>query len=82
MPAPNRIAVYITAVAALLAAAAPVVADMDISSTVGVVGGVVALAGVVATWLVGWQKYEERTALEPLIENQLTVAEPPPPRVK
>ena len=69
---PNRIAVYITALAALAAAVAPVVADMDIASTAGIIGGVLALAGVVSTWLVGWQKFEERTALEPLIEEQLT----------
>ena len=74
--APNRIAVYFTAAAALAAALVPVIANLDITSTVGIVGGVAALAGVVSVWLNGWQKYEERTALEPLIEEQLNVKPP------
>lgn len=68
---PNRIAVYFTALAALAAGLAPVVANLDLTSTVGVIGGVGALALVVSVWLNGWAKYEERTAVEDLVADQL-----------
>lgn len=55
---PNRIAVYLTALAALLAALAPVVADLDWTSTAGVIAGLLAIAKIVDTWLKGWQQYE------------------------
>lgn len=58
MLAPNRIAVYLTALAALGAALAPVVADMDWTSTAGVIAGVLGLVTVVTKWLDGWQAYE------------------------
>lgn len=57
---PNRIAVYLTALAALAAALAPVLADLDTASTAGIIAGLAALAGVVVTWLRGWQRYEDR----------------------
>jgi hypothetical protein len=59
---PNRIAVYLTAIAGLLTALAPVVADLDWTSTAGVIAGFVGVAGVVAKWLDGWQKHEARAA--------------------
>lgn len=68
---PNRIAVYMTSVAGLLTALAPVIANLDLTSTFGLVGGFVGAALVVKQWLDGWAKYEERTALEPLVEAQL-----------
>ena len=67
MPLPNRLATYAAALAALCAAIVPVVADLDWTSTVGVIGGVGALSAVVWKWLDGWQKYEERVALEPIL---------------
>ena len=71
MPLPNRLATYAAALAALCAAIVPVVADLDWTSTVGIIGGVGALSAVVWKWLDGWQKYEERVALEPILpENQ------------
>lgn len=69
MPAPNRIALYLTSVAALLAGLAPAVADLDTASTVGILGGVVALVGVVRKWLEGWQAYEERVDILPLANS-------------
>ena len=68
---PNRIAVYFTALAALAAALTPVIANLDLTSTIGIVGGVGALAGVVSVWLNGWQKYEERTDLEGIVAEQV-----------
>ena len=71
MPLPNRLATYAAALAALCAAIVPVLADLDWTSTVGIIGGVGALSAVVWKWLDGWQKYEERVALEPILpENQ------------
>lgn len=60
--APNRIAVYLTAVAALAAALAPIIGELDISSTAGVVAGLAALTSVVNKWLSGWQSYEDTQA--------------------
>lgn len=55
---PNRVAVYLTALAAFAGALAPVIVDMDWTSTVGVVAGLATLLGVVRKWLDGWQTYE------------------------
>jgi hypothetical protein len=78
MVLPNRIALYLTAAAGLLGALAPIVADLDWTSTVGIAAGLAAITGVVYKWLDGWQKYEERTALEPLVEEQLGANIVPP----
>lgn len=59
---PNRIAVWLTAGAALAAALAPVVGNLDWTSTAGVVAGISAITAVVYKWLDGWQKHEERQA--------------------
>lgn len=61
---PNRIAVYLTAAAGLLTAITPAVADLDTTSTAGLVGGFIGIAGIVHKFLEGWQRYEERTELE------------------
>ena len=55
----GRIVTYLGAGAALLAALAPAVANLDLTSTAGLGAGVIALAGVVIKWLDGWQKYEQ-----------------------
>lgn len=55
----GRVATYIGGVAALLAALTPAIANLDVTSTVGVIGGAGALAAVVVKWLDGWQKYEQ-----------------------
>jgi cytochrome c oxidase assembly factor CtaG len=73
---PNRIAVYLTSVAALLTAVAPVVANLDLTSTIGLVGGLGAVALVVKQWLAGWAKYEERVDLMDLTGDQFTVDAP------
>lgn len=58
LPAPNRIAVYLTALASLAAALAPAVANLDLTSTGGVALGLLGLVAVVNRWLDGWQAYE------------------------
>jgi hypothetical protein len=57
-PLPNRIAVYVTALGALAAGLLPLVGNLDWESTAGILGALVAITGVVATWLYNWGKYE------------------------
>lgn len=59
---PNRIAVYLTAVAALVGGLAPAVANLDLQSTAGIVAGLVTILGVVNKWLAGWQQHESTTS--------------------
>ena len=61
---PNRVVAGATAVLGLVAALAPVVADLDWTSTLGVIAGVGVVAAAAVKWLDGWQKFEERTAIE------------------
>jgi hypothetical protein len=56
--APNRVVVYLTALAALAGAVAAVWGDLDWTTTVGVIASLGTLLGVVVKWLDGWQKYE------------------------
>lgn len=58
---PNRVAVILTAGAALLSALAPIVADLDITNTVQILGSLAAAVTVVHKWLDGWQQYEHRS---------------------
>lgn len=63
----NRVVAVATAVVSLCLAALPVLADMDWTSTAGIVAGIIAVLGIVNRWLEGWSRYEtaevhERTA--------------------
>ena len=58
--APNRVAVYLTAASGVTAAIAVPVANLDTTSTAGVIGGLAAILGAVYKWLDGWQKHEAR----------------------
>ena len=78
MPAPNRIALYLTVAAGLLGAIAPVVADMDITSVAGIAAGLGAIAVVVYKWLDGWQRFEAHQFFEQ--ETTPELAEVPPPK--
>jgi len=89
LPAPNRIAVYLTAGAGLATAVAVPLAELDTSSVVGVVGGLAAIATVVHKFLEGWQRHEARVearAIEPVDMAVLealetaTLPAPTPPR--
>ena len=57
---PNRTAVLITAVSGLVGALAVPIANLDLSSTAGVVAGLITITTVVNRWLIGWQNYEKR----------------------
>lgn len=58
MFAPNRIAVYLTALVGLLTALIPAIADFDWQSTAGLIGGAGTIMLIVRKWLDGWQQYE------------------------
>jgi protein-S-isoprenylcysteine O-methyltransferase Ste14 len=58
----NRIVALVTALVGLAGAVAPAVANMDWSSTAGVIAGVGVVAAAAIKWLDGWQKHEARTA--------------------
>jgi len=73
---PNRIAIYLTAVGDLVAGLAPFIVDFGGSEkVVAYTASILAVNAVVIAWLQGWQKYEERVALEPLVTEQLSAAE-------
>ncbi len=72
---PNRIAVYLTVAAGLLAALAPVVADLDLSSTASVVAGLTAIVVVVNRWLQGWQQMEAVNYQAQLMDRQHIAAQ-------
>lgn len=59
----NRVVAIAAAVISLALAVLPVLADMDWTSTAGVIAGIIAVLGVAQTWLSGWQKHEARTAV-------------------
>jgi hypothetical protein len=68
---PNRIALYLTAAADLAAGVLPFIVDFGGSEKiVAYATSILAVNAVVVKWLDGWQKYEERTALEELIPEQ------------
>lgn len=58
--APNRLAVYLVAAVALITGLAGVVGDLEWESIASALGSLAVIGGVVVTWLLGWQKYEER----------------------
>lgn len=56
----NRVVAVASVVVSLALAVLPVLADMDWSSTAGIVAGIVALLGVTDRWLKGWQQFENQ----------------------
>lgn len=58
----NRIVALATAILALILAVTPVVANMDWTSTAGVLAGIVAVAGVALKFLDGWSNWETAEA--------------------
>lgn len=61
MPA-NRVVALATAVLGLIAAIAVPLADLDWSSTAGVIAGLGSVALIASRWLEGWQKWEAQQA--------------------
>lgn len=59
LPAPNRIAVYLTILAGLATACAPLVANLDTTSTATLIAGLAAIVVAAVKWLSGWQATEK-----------------------
>jgi hypothetical protein len=57
---PGRVATLLAIVAGLAGAIAPAAANLDWSSTAGVITGTVAIVGAIAAWLQGWRQHEAR----------------------
>lgn len=70
----NRVVLALTVLAGLAGAIAVPVANLDTSSTIGVVGGLATIAITAAKFLDGWQKHEDRVANPYSTETQLGVA--------
>lgn len=64
----GRIVALVTIVVGFAGAAVPVVADLDLSSTAGIVAGIVALCAVAVKYLEGWQRYEARLDAVPTVD--------------
>jgi protein-S-isoprenylcysteine O-methyltransferase Ste14 len=55
---PNRVVAVATVVLALLTALAPVVLNLDWTSTAGIIASLAVVATTAVKWLDGWQKFE------------------------
>jgi hypothetical protein len=62
---PGRAATALAVLAGAAGAAAPAVANMDWSSTAGVIAGTLAIVGAITAWLKGWREHEARLADSP-----------------
>jgi protein-S-isoprenylcysteine O-methyltransferase Ste14 len=65
MKNPNRWVTLAVSALGLAAGALPAVANLDWSSTAGVVGGAIVVLGVATKWLTGWQQWEALQATQP-----------------
>lgn len=54
----NRIVIVVTAVLSLAVGLLPAIANLDWTSTAGILTSLGAVAGLVLKWLDGWQKHE------------------------
>jgi hypothetical protein len=70
IPAPNRLAVYATIAAGILTAVAPLVADLDTTSTATLIAGLAAIVVAVVKWLTGWQNLEKAEAQNTVLALQ------------
>lgn len=59
---PNRVATILTAISGATAAIAVPLANLDIQSTAGVIGGLFAIGTAFVTWMKGWREHEARIA--------------------
>jgi hypothetical protein len=62
---PGRIATLLAIVAGVAGAITPAAADLDWTSTAGVIAGTLAIVAAIAKWLTGWQQHERLQAVDP-----------------
>jgi hypothetical protein len=82
----NRVVAIATAVIALILGLLPAIANMDTTSTAGIIAGITAVLGVASVWLRGWQKFEDRQSTTagpddpafPVTEDQAQTADAAP----
>lgn len=60
---PARVASLMAGVSVLLASLAPAIGNMDVTSTAGIIGGVVGIVGILVTFLKGQRAHEARLHL-------------------
>jgi hypothetical protein len=77
----NRVVSIASVVLSLALAVLPVLADLDWTSTAGVIAGIVAILGVTQKWLTGWQLHENGSRQAELIGLQSTLTPPAQPVV-
>lgn len=63
-----RVEALVGFICALILAVLPVLGNMDFQSTAGIIGGLIAVVGIVTTRLQGWQKWENN----PVVLKELT----------
>jgi protein-S-isoprenylcysteine O-methyltransferase Ste14 len=68
---PGRIATVLAIVAGVAGAVAPAAANLDWTSTAGVIAGTLAIVGAIGKWLTGWQQHEARQATDPALVADL-----------
>ena len=68
--APNRVAVYVAALGALLTAVSGVIWELDWSSVVSIISSLAILCGVIVKWLGGWQQYEKIVMQSQLMQQE------------
>jgi hypothetical protein len=74
---PARVASLLAAVAALLTALAPAIANLDVTSSAGCIAGAVSVVGILDRFLVGQRAHEARQATldpAPLAASELPIA--------
>ena len=62
--APNRLAVYFVAAAALLTALTPVFTDLGWTEVTASIGALASITLIVGKWLQGWQQYESERSFQ------------------
>lgn len=73
----NRVVAVATVVLSVGAALLPVLADLDLASTAGVIAGILAVVTTSVKWLDGWQKAEASERLERTVIAANISASPP-----
>lgn len=69
--APNRAAIWVTALANVTGALVTMLSSFTIEQTSGVVAGLVGLNTLCVVFLKGWQQYERAGQQDQLTENEL-----------
>ena len=72
---PNRVATLMAIVASVLTAIVPAVANMDWTSTAGVLAGGFGVVVAIVKWLQGWQNHEQHLQWEKQMGLNVGVAD-------